>query len=111
MNAECQNCSMVVADEDLKEIRHLSERVAPGEPMPSGECPYCGAVAHPTDKEVSRIKLRVTIDVVFTPHGETAQQLMNILKGLGDDANDEGKLSGESNAEVDSYKVKVEEVQ
>lgn len=45
----CQNCQQVWAETDLKEIRRLHERVAPGEPMPSGECPTedCGAVCHP----------------------------------------------------------------
>ncbi len=45
----CQNCQQVWKEGELKEIRRLHERVAPGEPMPSGECPVedCGAVCHP----------------------------------------------------------------
>jgi hypothetical protein len=45
--SECQNCRLTWKDDELKEIKHLSERVAPGEPMPSGECPDCGALCHP----------------------------------------------------------------
>lgn len=49
---ECQNCGKRWPLEKLKEILHLLERVAPGEIMPSGECPECGAVCHPV-KEAS----------------------------------------------------------
>lgn len=44
--SECQNCEARWAEADLKEVKHLGLRVAPGEPMPSGECPSCGAVCH-----------------------------------------------------------------
>jgi Zn-finger nucleic acid-binding protein len=44
---ECQNCGKRWPLEKLKEVKHLLERVLPGEPMPSGECPECGAVCHP----------------------------------------------------------------
>lgn len=47
--SECQNCQMVWADKVLKDVRDLTQRVAPGEPMPSGECPSCGAVCHPVE--------------------------------------------------------------
>ena len=45
--SECQNCRLTWDEDELKEIKHLSERVAPGEPMPSGECPECKALCHP----------------------------------------------------------------
>lgn len=44
---ECQSCSRRWLEEQLNEVEDLSMRVAPGEPMPSGECPACGAVCHP----------------------------------------------------------------
>jgi len=47
---ECQNCGSVWDAEDLREVEDLHMRVAPGEPMPSGECPSCGAVCHPHDE-------------------------------------------------------------
>ena len=42
----CQNCDWVGDDTLLKPIQQLLERVAPGEPMPSGECPACGCLCH-----------------------------------------------------------------
>ena len=45
----CQDCDEVLGEDDLipvDEVKHLHERVAPGEPMPAGECKHCGALAH-----------------------------------------------------------------
>jgi hypothetical protein len=44
---ECQNCGAVWPEHELLEVKDVLERVAPGEPMPAGECPKCGAVCHP----------------------------------------------------------------
>lgn len=44
---ECQNCGEVWGENELvNPIPDLVERVAPGEPMPAGECPECGALCH-----------------------------------------------------------------
>jgi rubredoxin len=46
----CQNCDLVFSDDmiiPLEEVKCLEQRVAPGEPTPSGECPECGALTHP----------------------------------------------------------------
>lgn len=45
--SECQNCGRVRPDSALLEARHLAQRVAPGEPHPSGECPDCHALCQP----------------------------------------------------------------
>lgn len=44
----CQNCEEVYHDEDdlINPIPDWHERVAPGETMPAGECPKCGALAY-----------------------------------------------------------------
>lgn len=46
---KCDNCSKLFVDRDLKEMKDISMRVGAGEPMPSGECPECGAVCHPAE--------------------------------------------------------------
>lgn len=43
---ECQNCSWEGHIDDCKPIKDIHERVEPGETMPAGECPDCGALAH-----------------------------------------------------------------
>lgn len=48
--SECQHCGLRWAEDELRVVRHLTMRVLPGEPMPSGECPECGAVCHPVEQ-------------------------------------------------------------
>lgn len=45
----CQNCRAVFSEDQMLPLpeKGVLERVAPGEPMPYGECPRCQAVAHP----------------------------------------------------------------
>lgn len=44
----CENCSTGYHSiTELKPVTDLEQRVAPGEPVPVGECPACGAVVHP----------------------------------------------------------------
>ena len=43
--AECQDCEQRTPESKLvNPIKDLAQRVAPGEPMPAGECPACGAL-------------------------------------------------------------------
>lgn len=50
MKVECDNCGEVCAEADLRsvfpDIPDLMVRIAPGEPVPVGECPKCGALVH-----------------------------------------------------------------
>ena len=48
MNFTCDNCGHTWADDQLKPIKNLHQRVSPGETMPAGECPECGALCHVT---------------------------------------------------------------
>lgn len=49
----CQNCNAVYGGEgDLKNAEDLAERLSPGEIVPAGECPVCGALCHPVIKPV-----------------------------------------------------------
>lgn len=43
---QCQNCDWKGDAGDVRDINHLWERVQPGEVMPYGECPECGALCH-----------------------------------------------------------------
>lgn len=46
----CADCAKLWHTDQLEEITHgIWERCQPGEIMPSGECPECGALCHPTD--------------------------------------------------------------
>ena len=47
LSEQCQNCDRLFKEDELiNPIPDLEQRVAPGEIMPSGECPACGAVCH-----------------------------------------------------------------
>src|SRR4051794_40201056 len=49
----CQNCTEKwyrVELVNVDNIPGIHERVAPGEPMPAGECPECGALCHEVTK-------------------------------------------------------------
>lgn len=59
MTYTCQNCDFKTDDEfalvPIEEMDELTQRISPGEPVPAGECPKCGAVCHeekPTPKLV-----------------------------------------------------------
>ena len=48
---ECQNCGERYTFEQLDELEELlAARVGPGEVVPSGECPRCGALCHATSE-------------------------------------------------------------
>lgn len=50
----CQDCSTVFTEDELvNPIPDIGQRVGPGEPMPSGECPKCGALC----QEMNRLEL------------------------------------------------------
>jgi Zn finger protein HypA/HybF involved in hydrogenase expression len=44
-NCECANCGKRFRQEDLAPIDDIFQRVSPGEIMPAGQCPNCGALA------------------------------------------------------------------
>ena len=50
----CQNCDWCGRARQLKvkfpDIPDLAQRVAPGEIVPYGECPKCGALVHEIDE-------------------------------------------------------------
>lgn len=50
--AQCQDCQAIHPTSELKTIEDYFQRVEPGEPAPSGECPECGALCQPLEKPV-----------------------------------------------------------
>jgi hypothetical protein len=59
---QCQNCGKTFTEDQLAEITHgIWERVSPGEIMPSGECPKCGALCHPAAPEPKKPYVLITV--------------------------------------------------
>lgn len=54
----CQNCGKRWNTSELHEIKHLWERVDPGEPMPSGQCPECGALCRPDPRNTVVVEVK-----------------------------------------------------
>lgn len=54
----CNDCEHICTDDDLKvefpDIPRLLDRIAPGEPVPYGECPQCGALMNELTPEPGR---------------------------------------------------------
>lgn len=57
MRYDCQNCEAQYENaDDLLPIKDVMQRVAPGEFMPAGECPECGAVCHSQEQILETVK-------------------------------------------------------
>jgi len=50
----CEDCTITMEEDVLVEVTHLTERVAAGEIMPAGQCPFCGTLVHANDKEATK---------------------------------------------------------
>ncbi len=57
----CQNCEWTGPANKTEAVSDLSQRVEVGEPMPTGECPECGALCQYDDE--SRADLVTSEDV------------------------------------------------
>jgi len=56
MKIKCGNCQNIMQSEEelehtIPEIPGLLDRISPGEPVPIGECPECGALVHAEDEQ------------------------------------------------------------
>lgn len=51
---KCENCQWKGARPLPMPEKDIHERVSPGEPMPSGECPECNAVCHPVPSKAPK---------------------------------------------------------
>jgi len=54
----CENCDFTCLEHNIAirfpEIEGLGQRVLPGELVPAGECPLCGALMHIIKPEVKK---------------------------------------------------------
>lgn len=59
--AECGSCSKCWPIEGLTEAKNLSMRTEPGQEIPAGECPDCGALCYiikqPGEREAAAVAL------------------------------------------------------
>ena len=56
MKIICGNCQKIMRGEDelqhvFPDIPDLLQRISPGEPVPIGECPDCGALVHAEEEK------------------------------------------------------------
>jgi hypothetical protein len=65
---ECGNCEWKGKAADTKPVKAFFDRVSPGETVPVGECPDCGALAH-------FVKPRKPIPVIVSMSGGTIQEV------------------------------------
>jgi hypothetical protein len=54
------------------------------------------------------MKLRLTIDIEYEPHGVAPQELADHLLAIADHAASVGSFTGETPAEVEEWSAKVE---
>ncbi len=57
----CADCGCISRAEDLEGIKHLSQRLVPGDDVPDGQCPECGALSY-------RVNLPESLYVVVHDH-------------------------------------------
>lgn len=71
--SRCQNCDWQGPDEQLgrqiEDTPDLLERVAPGEPMPTGECPECRALCQPFEEDDEETEYTVALEIMVTATG------------------------------------------
>lgn len=110
-NVKCDNCGLVIHKNNAEKIVNLAARLEPGGIVPAGECPYCEALMYPTLEKVKKIKLRLTVDVVYVPNGESVVTLKSMLTDMVYRASEDGMMTPESSkAEVETWSRKVIEV-
>ncbi len=80
---DCSNCNWTGLAPQLNEINDIAARVIPGEPVPAGECPDCGALAHligTTPRGRSYRRLRTLIMNHNPPERDLNDRLLEFAK-------------------------------
>ncbi len=66
---KCDDCRISFREDEMEvtfpDIPRLLERLAPGEPVPHGECPECGALAHEATPDPNRMAYLAVRDGKF----------------------------------------------
>jgi len=81
MKYVCDNCSSEWTKNDLDSIDDLEARVLPGEPMPAGQCPECGAVCHGVKTKFNHA-YQMAFEVVSDSKNPNDNTVFEILSGL-----------------------------
>jgi hypothetical protein len=90
VDVKCQNCEWTGDDSETKNIEDVFDRVEPGEIMPYGECPECGALCHGPSKTVDALEefvdcIEQTGGLVQDPdHGEGYEGVPEACHDWGD---------------------------
>jgi hypothetical protein len=61
-------------------------------------------------KEMSDLRLRLTVDVAYTANGVSAEELAVELEALLDHADQNGLFTGDTDAELDGYVCSISEL-
>lgn len=73
----CQKCRLNVMDAELVVIEDVRDRVKPGEPMPSGQCPECGGLCLPDKAPLAEEWLNQLLQAL-----NQVELSLRILRGL-----------------------------
>lgn len=65
---QCQNCGWSGEEREAQAIADLEERIWPGEEVPVGECPDCGALCHYTHPEPKTTSGPVPVHAIGDPN-------------------------------------------
>lgn len=108
----CQDCDWRGAG--AVPARDAPARHAPGDVFSDRECPDCGALVQPVESGRASddcadrlVRLSLRLDVAYEPNGETEASLRDRLRQVAEYAYAEGLLSGDSDAEVADWSVRV----
>ena len=82
-NAQCQSCNWTGPADDCGPLKNAWERVHPGDVMPVGECPVCGASAMIVeDDDGPSVKIVTRTDPALATHigsKTSARTLANLM--------------------------------
>lgn len=108
----CDNCGAEHTEKTmipLAEVRHLTQRVDEGGPMPSGECPECGAFCYPAPVlGDDMVQARIVIDVTYSGVDDDFKtSIRNDLDRNINSAVQVGLLGSDNEHSVDTWDVDV----